>query len=154
MSACEPAGDAEADAEAAERYHRFSNLFFLEPALRRLDSGDPGWVRFTQVMGRVLGETGEHVHAIHQVFMEIRMRFIPAFQRAVPHLSEADLAWRMQFLIGSMCHLLSDPGRLALMTQGRCDARNWEETLEQLVAFVHGGFGAPVAKPASTESPA
>jgi beta-glucosidase len=33
-SPCEPAGDGEADAEAAERWHRFTNLWFVEPALR------------------------------------------------------------------------------------------------------------------------
>jgi len=33
MSACEPARDEEADAEAAERFHRFTNVWFLEPAL-------------------------------------------------------------------------------------------------------------------------
>ena len=33
MSPCEPAGDREEDAEAAERWHRFVNLWFLEPAL-------------------------------------------------------------------------------------------------------------------------
>jgi len=34
MASCEPAGDSEADAEAAERWHRFTNCWFLEPALR------------------------------------------------------------------------------------------------------------------------
>jgi beta-glucosidase len=33
MTHCEPAGEREADAEAAERWHRFVNLWFLEPAL-------------------------------------------------------------------------------------------------------------------------
>ncbi|MBW2229982.1 MAG: beta-glucosidase [Deltaproteobacteria bacterium] len=33
MSACEPARDEQEDLEAAERYHRFANVFFLEPAL-------------------------------------------------------------------------------------------------------------------------
>ena len=33
MSACEPAGDSAADAEAAERWHRLLNLWYLEPAL-------------------------------------------------------------------------------------------------------------------------
>ena len=43
MSPCEPAGDAEADAEAAERWHRFINLWFLEPALRgRYPEAFPG----------------------------------------------------------------------------------------------------------------
>ena len=34
LSPCEPASDSEADAEAAERWHAFSNTWFLEPALR------------------------------------------------------------------------------------------------------------------------
>jgi len=33
MSPCEAAGDSEADAEAAERWHRLINLWYLEPAL-------------------------------------------------------------------------------------------------------------------------
>jgi len=33
MSSCEPAGDSEADAEAAERWHRFTNCWYLETAL-------------------------------------------------------------------------------------------------------------------------
>jgi beta-glucosidase len=43
MSPCEPAGDSEADAEAAERWHRYINLWFLEPALRgRYPEAFPG----------------------------------------------------------------------------------------------------------------
>ena len=34
MSACEPAGDSQEDADAAERWHRLLNLWYLEPALR------------------------------------------------------------------------------------------------------------------------
>jgi beta-glucosidase len=34
MSPCEPATDSAADREAAERWHRFTNYWFLEPALR------------------------------------------------------------------------------------------------------------------------
>jgi beta-glucosidase len=34
MSPCEPAGGSEADREAAERWHRLLNLWYLEPALR------------------------------------------------------------------------------------------------------------------------
>jgi beta-glucosidase len=33
MTACEPRGDSEADADAAERWHAFVNLWYLEPAL-------------------------------------------------------------------------------------------------------------------------
>ncbi len=33
FSPCEPAGDSEADATAAERFHRFTNAWYLDPAL-------------------------------------------------------------------------------------------------------------------------
>jgi beta-glucosidase len=33
MAPCEPAGDTEADSEAAERWHRYTNCWFIEPAL-------------------------------------------------------------------------------------------------------------------------
>jgi len=122
---------------------------FLEPALRRLGSDDTGWTRFTRVMGRVLGETGDHVHAIQQVFSEVRMRFVPALKRALPHLSPEDIAWRMHFLIGTMSFLLADPARLSIMTNGRCDASDSEQALAQMLAFVHGGFASPAAKPLS-----
>lgn len=122
---------------------------FLEPALRRLGSDDAGWTRFTRVMGRVLGETGDHVHAIQQVFSEIRARFVPALGRALPKLSPEDIAWRMHFLIGTMSFLLADPGRLSLMTGGRCNASDSEQALAQMLAFVHGGFASPAATPLS-----
>ena len=115
---------------------------FLEPALRRLGSEDPGWLRFTRVMGRIQAESGDHVKAIHQVFSEIRTRFLPALHKASPHLCAEDIAWRMHFLIGAMSFLLSDPGRLAFMTGGICDASDSERTLSQLLTFVHGGFAA------------
>jgi beta-glucosidase len=45
MSACEPAGDAQADRDAAERWHRLLNLWYLEPALRgRYPEAFPGGV--------------------------------------------------------------------------------------------------------------
>jgi beta-glucosidase len=34
MSPCEPAGNSDADKQAAERAHRYRNLWFLEPALK------------------------------------------------------------------------------------------------------------------------
>ncbi len=118
---------------------------FLEPALCRLGSEDPGWTRFTQLMGRIQSESGEHVQAIHHVFSRIRERFVAALQRSLPHLSAADIAWRMHFLIGSMCFLMSDPCRLSVMTEGRCDASDPEQAISQLIAFVRGGFAAPAA---------
>lgn len=119
---------------------------FLAPALRRLGSEDPGWTRFSRVMGRIQSESGDHVLAINHVFARIRARFVAALQGALPELSPEDIAWRMHFLIGSMCFLMSDPARLSVMSEGRCNGSDPEQALAQMLAFVHGAFSAPAAK--------
>jgi len=50
MSACEPAGDSQADADAAERWHRLLNLWYLETALRgRYPEAFPGGTPFERM---------------------------------------------------------------------------------------------------------
>jgi beta-glucosidase len=50
MSACEPEGDGEADRAAAERWHAFVNLWFLETALRgRYPDAFPGGAPLEQM---------------------------------------------------------------------------------------------------------
>jgi len=123
----------------------------IGPPLRRCASGDEGWARFTRVMGRAMAEPGEQMAALREVFREVQQRFFPALQAGLPHLEEADFFWRLNFLMGSMCHHMTDPLRVRLLSDGRCDPENPEEGLRQLLAFAIGGFLAPsAARPAAT----
>lgn len=75
--------------------------------------------------------------------------YIDAFQRALPHLTRADIFWRYNFAIGSVMQVLidSDPAtnRLKQLSGNLCDTGNDEQIIAQLVAFVSGGFYAPSA---------
>lgn len=127
---------------------------FLEPAFCQAAAEDPTFVRFQRFIGRVMSETGEHVEAMRGVFREVQLRFFPAFHRALPHLTERDVFWRMHLLVGSMCNLMSDPTRISVLSGGRCDGSDPDESVRQLVAFAAGGLrGAPATRSAASRAP-
>ena len=77
------------------------------------------------------------------------VRFIDAFQSALPHLSRTDLFWRYNFAIGAIMQVLidSDPSthRLKRLSGGLCDTEDDDEIILQLNAFVSAAFLAPPA---------
>ena len=118
----------------------------VAPAVRRAVAGEPGWARFGRLLGRIQSGTGEHFEAIREVFRDVHLRFFPALQRALPHLSEEELFWRVHFLLGAMLSLLVGPDRLAAMSCGLCDASDPDDATAQLTAFLAAGLQAPNAK--------
>lgn len=75
--------------------------------------------------------------------------FINAFQRALPHLSRADIFWRYNFAIGAVMQVLidSDPAtdRLKQLSGNLCDTSSDEQIIAELITFISGGFYAPAA---------
>ena len=124
---------------------------FFQPALLRIASEDEGWSRFTRVMGRILAESGDHVQAIHEVFAEVRLKFFPAFREALPHLDAASFSWRLFFLLGAMCNLLSDPERLKTLSHGLCDTTDPDATAAQFLAFAEAALLAPAIQTTGRE---
>ena len=120
---------------------------FLAPAFERLDHADEGIRRFLRLVGRLHGAPGSEFENLRGVFQEVRARFAPAFRAAAPHLSEAELHWRLHFLLGSMSMFLVDPTRIATLSGGRCSGDDPEEALRHLVAYAAAGFAAPSAAP-------
>lgn len=116
---------------------------FLGPPVRYTVPEEEGWHHFMVLVGRLNAASGEAFDAMKDVFREVRARFFPALQRAVPGLADAELAWRIHFLIGSMCTLVADPSRIEAFSMGACRGDDPEETLRQLVAFAAGGLRAP-----------
>jgi len=137
--------ESEAGPEGVIPLRRILEAFF-GPPLRMSARGDDGWSRFLQIVGRMNSTSGEHVHALRQVFHQIEERFFPAIAAALPHLRPADLIWRMHFLIGSMCTLFADPKRITIVSDGLCDSEDPEESVAQLVAFAEGALQGPIAE--------
>jgi AcrR family transcriptional regulator len=117
---------------------------FLAPMLRPDMGHARRSARLRQLYGRLMAESGDKLRQVmHRQFAVILRRFGAAFQRANPHLSKTDCAWRMFFTIGAAVHTIMDPPGLRQLTRGLCDPTDTNATLEQLVQFVAAGFRSP-----------
>jgi AcrR family transcriptional regulator len=117
---------------------------FLEPPLLKIDKSPD----FARLMGRLYGE-GLMPVIVEKHFHTIRIRFLAAFSRALPRLSEPELALRLQFVVGAMAHTMM----FALQTKvpGQQLSIDGAVLLRELIAFVAGGLSAPAQLLENTE---
>lgn len=64
-------------------------------------------------------------------------------QRAVPHLSRAEVCWRLHFTFGIEHMTHWDYARLEIMSDGAVDGRAVEESIKRAMAFARAAFVAP-----------
>ncbi len=99
---------------------------------------NPGFVK---LMGRIHAEQLlPQIAAKH--FAPIFVPFFAALHKAVPHLSEAELSWRLHFMVGSIAFAMAQTPMLGL-----ADAANYHVRIARLAAFLSGAFEAPAANP-------
>ena len=124
--------------------------FLAPPFQKRQEWGEAG-AKFMQVVGRLHSETNEQFRAsfLHH-FDQVVQRFLPAFQRTLPHLPPDEVSWRILFLIGAMAHTMTWSEMIGFL--GGRQLRNPEEIMEALLQFAAGGLAAPA--PANTPIPA
>ena len=121
-------------------------MAFLEPLLRRLANGDPGWhhygylisqldvlPKFTALTGDVLDPTALH--------------FINALRLALPEVPAQSIYWGYMFLIGSMVQVISATGRIERLSRGLCRSDDIEGALRDLIPFVSAGLRALMPPP-------
>lgn len=129
------------EAEAAPQPAPLEKVFeaFLGPVFHQVVH-QPEMVK---LMGRLYGE-GLMPALIKKHFEPMIQRFLTALRQAVPDLPEEELDWRIHFMIGSMAHTLHGPPEILRVGGDETPAR----LAERLVAFLSGGFRAPVAEKA------
>ena len=130
------AGDEPPELEAVIRA-------FLSPPFHSQRVGGAGGQGFLRLVGRIHSETNEDFRATFvKQFDEVFKRFTAALRRALPNLDDADLSWRMLFMVGSMAFTMSwGP---TLVASGSGAARAPEDVLESLVLYAAAGMAAPV----------
>jgi len=70
-------------------------------------------------------------------------RVVRLLERALPHLSHAEVCWRLHFTFGIEHMTHWDDARLAIMSEGECDGNSIEESIERAVAYAEAAFLAP-----------
>jgi hypothetical protein len=108
------------------------------------------------MIGRLYTEPGEFAARLYkQQFEQLRERFFPVLERALPDLPRDELSWRLHFAIGALAHTMAASKMLELMSGGRCNISDVEGTLARLKTFVIAGLttGLPtsVSAPSSPE---
>jgi AcrR family transcriptional regulator len=96
--------------------------------------------QFVRVMGRLHAE-GLLPTVIGRHFQPVIVRFRAAMQRALPELPEREFLWRLHFMIGAMAHTMCGAPDFTGVAGDRGDFRS---RIDRLVAFLSGGFQAPV----------
>ena len=116
---------------------------YLRPSL--IWPNDPDGARRFLRLRAVLSHENESLAAdlISRHFNHVSRTFAAAIRRVLPQFSEAEVYWRFQFLLSAQYYTLSNPGRVAILSEGKCDPSNAEEALRYMVPFCAAVFRSP-----------
>lgn len=110
---------------------------FFEPMIEG-GSRNP---QFVKVMARIYAE-GLLPTVVAKHFHPTLMRFTQALRRSLPHVPEAELSARLQFMIGAMSQAICGPRQFSSVT-GESGTSDFRSTMRRLMTFVTGGLQAP-----------
>lgn len=119
---------------------------FFEPAFHEIGALGETGIRFVQLAGRMHSAANARVRTLFlHLFREVIGRFVPAFHRALPGVSDGGLHWKLHFMVGAMAHVLAYSPHddcAAILGAGGFDP---DEALEALLTFCSAGMRAPGA---------
>lgn len=99
---------------------------------------------FAQLIGRAIGASDNTLRTLLIAELaEVIKRFKRAFGDALPHLTQAELLWRIHFTIGAVAHTLAGAAMLEAVSEGQCDTDDLDTTVARLVPFLVAAFEAP-----------
>ncbi len=73
-------------------------------------------------------------------FRPVFSRLFAAMRRSLPHLSEEELFWRMQFMAGSFSHVAASGGALRVLAKGRVRKPEPEVVMQKLIQYSSAGL--------------
>ena len=122
---------------------------FLAPAVRL--ARDTGNGRdFLRMQARLQLDGSEFGARLRSdLYDESSRRFVRALIRVLPGLTPEQVHWRFVFMLGTYQYALADTGRLEVISDGRCDGKDFTEALHQMIPFVVAGMrtGADAGAP-------
>jgi AcrR family transcriptional regulator len=111
-------------------------------------SRDPteGGFLFLRLLGRAFTEPNEIVkRQMQQQYDEVARRYRVAFGKALPHLPEQELIWRMHFMFGAIAYAMAGVDIMQIVSSCELrDVNDFHALSERLVHFLSAGLQAPV----------
>ena len=93
-----------------------------------------------QFLARVLLSTLPEIKAEVDAGLVGLQQLVDLTQRAFPHLSREEICWRLHFTFGIEHMTHWDYARLEIMSEGLCNARAVEESIDRAVSFAKAAF--------------
>ena len=104
-----------------------------------------------RLIGRIVTEPNPQTQdRLRSLYADVREAFRLAFRRRLPHLPEADLCWRIQFVWGALAFILCNPRKVERESNGACHFRDARAVVAQLITCFGPGIQAPAVTPAET----
>ncbi len=119
---------------------------FLSSALRLTQRNDLSGTVFKQLVARAFYEPGPDASFFPEEYAETVERYKVAFGRALPHLSELDVIWRLYFMVGLVAYVIAGKDTMRITQQYGLDEHLGTDAaavLDRLVPFLVAGFSAP-----------
>jgi len=124
---------------------------FLSPTLRVGLADSKQGQLLMQLGGHILLQTGEMLErAIGQEFQRVAVRFLGAFQRALPGVGKQELAWRMNLTIGAAAKAMFGGVPLRVLSNAakeNLQPRDVKRVTERLIVYTSAGMRTPPADP-------
>jgi len=124
----------------------------VDPPIRWSQTPNSGFALYIQFMARCASEGPSPMRNILEKDVTHLQRFVPALERALPHLTRTDVYWRLHFALGAMHHTLIHLKRLHYISEGACAIDNTDEVIDQAVAFMRAGFLGAAAYQRATDA--
>jgi len=118
---------------------------YLRPSL--IWPGEPDAARRFIRLRAMLSQEQEALarDLISRHFNDVSRTFVAALRDVLPDLPDVELYWRFQLLLSALYYTLSNPGRIAILSEGRCDPSDPDLALEHLVPLCAAVFLAPLS---------
>jgi AcrR family transcriptional regulator len=113
---------------------------YLRPSL--IWPEDPDGARRFLRLRAVLSHESEKLAArlVSKYFNKVSRTFAAAIHEALPEISLEETYWRFQFLLAAQYYTLSSPDRIKILSEGRCDPSDVDESLKHMVPFCAAVF--------------
>jgi hypothetical protein len=112
----------------------------MRPVIDLLE-GDPVSRSFMQVMGHEMGDMKETQRGVLRDYLDqTGCQVMNAFQRALPEVSPADVAWGFQAMAGTATLHIVDVDRITRMSKGAAKSGDTAAAYPRLRAFLVGGW--------------
>ncbi len=101
-----------------------------------------------RLLGRMFAEPSGPVRRMcAEQVRSTAARFVAAFKRALPHLPEEEIFWRLFLSIGIVMHVLASAPMVEVISDDLCNSQDTKATNQRVVDFVMAGLQAPGRSP-------